>query len=223
MSKSIGVGTKPSKASGGSQYEEFKDALGRGSNPFSVAAGVNESELEERKGVDQAAGDDEAISDDDNFSVHSASAPNKVTVGIQTSEQHFRKVEKTQEFLRKQQERMESTDWALSSLFDDISFAKQKKTIGGRKLLAVIPEEKQENCGNQVEEKQIIQETVEQILSQIECEYNADQLKRKMQGKDTMEDERLFELYSLGFSTLKALMLALRLEKEWELSIKQQY
>ena len=38
-----------------------------------------------------------------------------------------------------------------------------------------------------------------------------------------MEDERLFELYSLGFSTLKALMLVLRLEKEWETSIKQQY
>ena len=105
------------------------------------------------------------LSDDDNFSVHSASAPNKVTVGIQTSEQHFRKVEKTQEFLQKQQERIESTDWALSSLFDDISFAKQKKTIGGRKLLVQAPVEKQENCGNQVTETQIIQETVEQILS----------------------------------------------------------
>ena len=38
-----------------------------------------------------------------------------------------------------------------------------------------------------------------------------------------MEDERLFELYSLGFSTLKALMLVLRLEKEWDSTIKQQY
>ena len=38
-----------------------------------------------------------------------------------------------------------------------------------------------------------------------------------------MEDERLFELYMLGFSTLKALMLVLRLEKEWELQTKQQY
>ena len=31
-----------------------------------------------------------------------------------------------------------------------------------------------ENCGNQVEEEQIIQETAVQILSQIECEYNVD-------------------------------------------------
>ena len=41
-------------------------------------------------------------------------------------------------------------------------------------MLVQAPVEKQENCGNQVEEKQIIQETHEQILSQIECEYNAD-------------------------------------------------
>ena len=75
------------------------------------------------------------LSDDDNFSVHSAEMPNKVTVGIQTSEIHFKKVEKTQEFQLKQKEKIESTDWALSSLFDDISFAKQKKTIGGRKLM----------------------------------------------------------------------------------------
>ena len=81
--------------SNGSQYEEFKDAVVRNSNPFEVA-----EELEERKGVDQAVGSDEEVSDDDNFSVHSAGVANKVTVGIQTSEQHFRKVEKTQEFLR---------------------------------------------------------------------------------------------------------------------------
>ena len=73
-----------------------------------------------------------------------------------------------------------------------------------------------ENCGNQVEEEQIIQETAVQILSQIECEYNVDQLKRKMAGKDTIEDDRLTDLYRLGLNTLKALMLNLRLEKEWE-------
>ena len=37
---------------------------------------IEKGRTEERKGVDQAVGDDEAISDDDNFSVHSASAPN---------------------------------------------------------------------------------------------------------------------------------------------------
>ena len=80
-----------------------------------------------------------------------------------------------------------------------------------------------ENCGNQVEEAQIVQETAVQILSQIECEYNVDQLKRKMAGKDAIEDERLCELYSFGLNTLKSLMLGLRLEKEWEMQTRHQY
>ena len=37
-----------------------------------------------------------------------------------------------------------------------------------------------------------------------------------MSGKDAIEDERLTELYVLGLNTLKALMLGLRLNKEWE-------
>ena len=47
-----------------------------------------------------------------------------------------------------------------------------------------------------------------------------DQLKRKMAGKDAIEDERLTDLYRLGLNTLKALMLGLRLEKEWEFQTK---
>mmetsp|Transcript_28915 Transcript_28915/g.38549 ORF Transcript_28915/g.38549 Transcript_28915/m.38549 type:complete len:82 (+) Transcript_28915:1613-1858(+) len=79
---------------------------------------------------------------------------NKVTVGIQTNDAHFRKIERTAEFERKKQEKMESTDWALSPLFDDIHFAKEKRTIGGRKLMtpASTQTDKFENCGNQVEE-----------------------------------------------------------------------
>ena len=33
----------------------------------------------------------------------------------------------------------------------------------------------------------------------------------------------MFELYSRGFNTLKALCIELRLEKDWNNSIKQQY
>lgn len=51
----------------------------------------------------QAALDNEP-SDDDNFSVHSCEgAINKVTVGIQTNEAHFRKVTRTAEFARMRQ------------------------------------------------------------------------------------------------------------------------
>ena len=45
---------------------------------------------------------DEEPSDEDNFSVHSCEGTNnKVTVGIQTNEAHFRNVERTAEFQRK--------------------------------------------------------------------------------------------------------------------------
>ena len=81
----------------------------------------------------------EEASDDDNFSVHSCEgAVGKVTVGIQTNEAHFRKITKTDEYQKRRQTRMESTDWALSPIFDDIAFAKEKKSIGGRKLMTSI-------------------------------------------------------------------------------------
>ena len=44
---------------------------------------------------------EEEPSDEDNFSVHSCEANNKVEVGIQTNEAHFRNVEKTEEFKRR--------------------------------------------------------------------------------------------------------------------------
>ena len=44
-----------------------------------------------------------------------------------------------------------------------------------------------------------------------------------MAGKDDIEDERLVDLYRFGLNTLKALMLGLRLEKEWEFQTKNQY
>ena len=110
---------------------------------------------------------EEEPSDEDNFSTHSNEANNKVTVGIQTNEAHFRNVGRTDTFKKAMQEKMESIDWSLSPIFDEIQFAKEKKTIGGRKLMASIGTqmEKNENCGNQVEEKQILQETSVQILS----------------------------------------------------------
>ena len=93
VAKSIAVG--PEKPSSGSQYEEFKDALNRNSNPFDVASRPSQEE----KKIEPSEGElDFELSDDDNFSVHSAQAPNKVTIGIQTSAIHFGKVEKTKEF-----------------------------------------------------------------------------------------------------------------------------
>ena len=42
-------------------------------------------------------------------------------------------------------------------------------------------------------------------------------------GGQLVENEKLFELYAHGFNTLKALCIELRLEKEWNNQIKQQY
>ncbi len=81
----------------------------------------------------------EEQSDEDNFSVHPCEGViNKVTVGIQTNEAHFRNVERSKEYEKKRQEKLESIDWALSPIFDEIHFAKEKKTIGGRKLMTSI-------------------------------------------------------------------------------------
>ena len=81
---------------------------------------------------------DEEPSDEDNFSVHSCEINNKVEVGIQTNEAHFRNVVRTPMYQQQRQEKIESTDWALSPIFDEILFAKEKKTIGGRKLMNSI-------------------------------------------------------------------------------------
>ena len=60
---------------------------------------------------------------------------------------HFVKVDRIPRFAAKEEYRQYSTDWALSAIFDEIQFVKtESKTF-------VVPE--QEDCGNQVEEKQI--------------------------------------------------------------------
>ena len=119
-------------------------------NPEAEMAVEQEETKEESKQVQQLSTILEEPSDEDNFSVHSfEGAVGKVTVGIQTNEAHFRNVVKTEEYQKKRQARIESTDWALSPIFDDIAFAKEKKTIGGRKLMTSIGTQMtNENCGN---------------------------------------------------------------------------
>ena len=124
-------------------------------NPEAEMEVEPEETKEESKQVQQLSTILEEPSDEDNFSVHSfEGAVGKVTVGIQTNEAHFRNVVKTEEYQKKRQARIESTDWALSPIFDDIAFAKEKKSIGGRKLMTSIGTQMtNENCGNQVEEE----------------------------------------------------------------------
>ena len=126
---------------------------------------------------------------------------NKVSIGLQTNALHFTEIENSVEFQLLMQERMDSQDWALSCLYDDVAFAKVKHQLRQRV----------EHCGNQVDAELIEHETSLQILSDIECDYNADMLKKKLSGKDRIDDGRLLELYSLGMNTLKALMCSLRL------------
>ena len=54
-------------------------------------------------------------------------------------------------------------------------------------------------------------ETSYQVFSQIECEYNADILRKKKIKNEDVEQERTYELYILGLNTLQALMYMLRL------------
>jgi hypothetical protein len=81
-----------------------------------------------------------------------------------------------------------------------------------------------EECGQQVNGKEeIASETILQILSPIECEYNAEMLKRKARKISENQNDRTFELYVLGLNTLEALMIVLRLKQEWDLHVKAQY
>lgn len=143
---------------------------------------------------------------------------NKVTIGIQTSSKHFKRVENTKEFKQMQHEKKESIDWAQSSLFHDICFEKKKRK-GNQNDSGT----QHEDGGNQVSFEEILLVSDKQILSQIECEYNTDQLKRKIVRMDDLEDNRLLELYTLGINTLEATMNVLRLHQEWELVTKPQY
>lgn len=115
--------------------------------------------------------------------------------GIQTSQMHFNRIESTDAYQSAAEEKAFSTDWQLSSLYDDLQFKKDQNKN------QIFPEQT-EDCGMQVEERQIQQETHVQILSQIECEYNAEMLKRKQVSGAQTYAERTFELYVLGLNTL---------------------
>ena len=69
---------------------------------MSIQCDVPEEEIKEEEETKEGLFViEEEPSDEDNFSVHSCEANNKVEVGIQTNEAHFRNVEKTDEFKRK--------------------------------------------------------------------------------------------------------------------------
>ena len=76
--------------------------------------------------------------------------------------------------------------------------------------------------GQQANDSEIEQAQI-QILSQIECEYNAETLKRQQIKGDASVGARTIELYKLGLNTLKAIMNVLRLSKEWETVTRFQY
>jgi hypothetical protein len=53
------------------------------------------------------------------------------------------------------------------------------------------------------------------IYSQIECEYNANILKRKLIRNDLIDEEHLYDIYYIALKTLGALMNLLMLNSPW--------
>lgn len=53
------------------------------------------------------------------------------------------------------------------------------------------------------------------IFTQIECEYNANILKKKYHRKDNIDEEHLYDIYYIGLKTLGALMSLLMLHPQW--------
>jgi len=89
------------------------------------------------------------ISDDEIFEEFPSHKLNMRTIGLQTSEIHFGKVQRTEEFRSRQTERDYSTDWVYSGIYGDLFGVKELKPTNPYTVQV-------EDCGNQVEEKQII-------------------------------------------------------------------
>jgi hypothetical protein len=50
-----------------------------------------------------------------------------------------------------------------------------------------------------------------QVFSEIECDYNADMLKKKLGKKDQIDDGHLGKMFTLAVNTLQVLTMQLRL------------
>lgn len=79
-----------------------------------------------------------------------------------------------------------------------------------------------ESQGTQVDEE-AIDLTHEQVLKEIECDYNAETLKKKLGAKDFIDDGSLLQMYSMGLTTLRVLMCEMRLQREWDYYCQTQY
>ena len=53
------------------------------------------------------------------------------------------------------------------------------------------------------------------LLSQLECDYHANILKRKLHLKDRIDEEHLFDIFYVALKTLGALMTLLMLKPQW--------
>ena len=60
------------------------------------------------------------------------------------------------------------------------------------------------------------------MYSELECEYHANILKKKLHRKDDVDEEHLCDIYFIGLKTLGALMNLLMLRQQW-LKIEQLY
>lgn len=76
----------------------------------------------------QANFDEGECSDqDDMYEAWPGAKPNMVDCSIQTSNIHFTKITNSDSFKAKQEDKAFSTDWSLSSLYDELSWKKVSK------------------------------------------------------------------------------------------------
>lgn len=118
-------------------------------------------------------------------------------------------------------------EWNDSKLYTKLkSFVSQGKVPGEKDYLELIHEADRENeedskqiqLGNSYAKGSLFQHYKQsrQIYSQVECEYHAEILKKKLNQSDQQIDEdHLFDIYFIALKTLGALMTLLLLKPQW--------
>ena len=113
---------------------------------------------------------------------------------------------------RKKEFKEETQDWAESQLFETL-LNPTMQPYDQEQMLDLIIEQniRDEDDMEQPHTLFYHYKKSRKIFSQIECEYHANILKKKLSRKDHIDEEHLFDIYYISLKTLGALMTLLML------------
>ncbi|CDW88704.1 UNKNOWN [Stylonychia lemnae] len=112
-----------------------------------------------------------------------------------------------------------STDWTDSQLYQNM--IEENPNYNEEELIQMVIEQELEKEDEQVQAGARTTlfyhyKKSRKIYSQIECEYHANILKKKLHRKDHFDEEHLYDIYFIALKTLGALMTLLMLYPQWK-------